>query len=213
MRERYQSLVQRILAAIFPTSPDFLSMLAEQARKVTRTVNLLADFMATGAEEKALQIRQDEHDADTVKIANLHALNAAFSTPIDREDIYRSIVELDEIVNVCKDCVHEMRVLSITPDRYTYELATYMREGCAALAEGFSKLASSPEDASEEADTARKSSRHMEKLYREALASLFSGDNYLDMFKRREIYQHLDRAGEKIATCANTLHDIIVKIS
>jgi uncharacterized protein Yka (UPF0111/DUF47 family) len=33
------------------------------------------------------------------------------------------------------------------------------------------------------------------------------------MLKRREIYQHLARAADRMAHCANTLHDIVVKIS
>jgi hypothetical protein len=32
------------------------------------------------------------------------------------------------------------------------------------------------------------------------------------MFKRREIYRHLDNAAERVAHCANTLHDIVVKM-
>jgi hypothetical protein len=33
------------------------------------------------------------------------------------------------------------------------------------------------------------------------------------MFKRREIYRHLTNAAHHMAQCANTLHDIVVKIS
>ena len=32
------------------------------------------------------------------------------------------------------------------------------------------------------------------------------------MFKRREIYRHLTNAAERMAHCANTLHDIVVKM-
>jgi uncharacterized protein Yka (UPF0111/DUF47 family) len=31
------------------------------------------------------------------------------------------------------------------------------------------------------------------------------------MFKRREIYRHLSNAADRMAHCANTLHDIVVK--
>ena len=37
--------------------------------------------------------------------------------------------------------------------------------------------------------------------------------DYINMFKRREIYRHLTNAAEHMAQCANTLHDIVVKIS
>ena len=47
---------------------------------------------------------------------------------------------------------------------------------------------------------------------RRALADLFQGDDYINMFKRREIYRHLSNAADRMANCANTLHDIVVKI-
>ena len=52
----------------------------------------------------------------------------------------------------------------------------------------------------------------MEKAYRRAIAELFQGDDYIHMFKRREIYRHLSNAADRMANCANTLHDIVVKM-
>lgn len=206
------SILHRVLDRVFPKSPDFFVLLSDQAIQVTHTVNLLADFMGTSEPAISDQIRKDEHDADTIKVRNLHILNEAFSTDIDREDIYRAIVDLDEIVNYCKDCVNEMDALSVTPDKYTYELAAALRDGCQTLASGFGKLGSVPCDAATDANAARKHGRRMEKLYRHALADLFQGEDYMNMLKRREIYQHLDRAGGRLEHCANTLHDIVVKI-
>ncbi|MFZ5484712.1 MAG: DUF47 domain-containing protein [Pseudomonadota bacterium] len=206
------SILHRVLDRVFPKSPDFFRLLAEQATQVTHTVNLLADFMGTSDPDIGKLIRKDEHDADAIKARNLHTLNEAFSTDIDREDIYRAIVDLDQIVNLCKDCVNEMDALAVPPDKYTYELAAALRDGCQTLAGGFGKLGTAPAEAAVDADIARKHGRRMEKLYRKALAELFQGDDTMNMFKRREIYHHLDRAGGRLEHCANTLHDIVVKI-
>jgi hypothetical protein len=208
-----ESVVQRVLDHVFPKAPDFFKLLYEQATQVTHTVNLLVEFMGTADHGVAHQIKKDEHAADTIKVNNLHTLNEAFSTQMDREDIYRAIMDLDEIINFCKDCVNEMDALGIAPDRFTYEMASALRTGCQSLAEGFNHLGVMPAQAAESADSARKSGRSVEKLYRKALAELFQGDDYLNMLKRREIYQHLDRAAGRMAHCANTLHDIVVKIS
>jgi uncharacterized protein Yka (UPF0111/DUF47 family) len=206
------SVVHKILDHVFPKAPDFFNLLSNQAGQVTHTVNLLVDFMGTNNHDLAKLIKRDEHDADVIKIGNIHTLNEAFATPIDREDIYRAIMDLDEIVNFCKDTVSEMDVLGVAPDRYTYEMASCLREGVEALEKGFGLLGSAPGQAAEEADTARKADRKVEKLYRKALADLFQGNDFLNMFKRREIYQHLARAADRMAHCANTLHDIVVKI-
>lgn len=206
------SILHRLLDRIFPKSPDFFRLLTEQAGQVIHTVGLLVDFMGTNDPEIGKQIRRDEHAADAVKVRNLHTLNEAFSTDLDREDIYRAIVSLDDIVNYCKDCVNEMDVLGVGPDKYTYELAAELRHGCEALAAGFSRLATAPAEAAEEANAARKHGRAMEKMFRKALADLFQGTDYNGMFRRREIYRHLDRAGERLEHCANTLQDIVVKL-
>jgi hypothetical protein len=92
------------------------------------------------------------------------------------------------------------------------EKSRLLKEGVDALVAGFGRLGSNPMTAADDADTARKAQRRVEKLYRIALAELFKGDDYINMFKRREIYRHLSNAAHNMAHCANTLHDIVVKM-
>ena len=207
-----KSLLVRIYERFFPKSADFFGLLAEQSRQVEHTVALLVAYMETGDDAIGQQIKEDEHAADTVKVRNIHTLNEAFSTPIDREDIYRAITTLDQVVNACKDAVSEMHALDLKPDRFTLEMARLLYNGVVALGGGYAKLGSLPAASSVDADVARKAERKVEKLYRKALADLFQGSDFLNMFKRREIYQHLARAADRMAHCANTLHDIVVKI-
>lgn len=206
------SLFARLLERIFPKMPDFFTMLTLQCQQVAQTAGLLVEFMETAAPETGRQIRKDEHEADRVKIHNLHTLNEAFSTPIDREDLYRAIMDLDEIVNYCKTTVSEMEVLGLAPDKHCLEMAMHIKLGTDALLLGFTRLATSPATAADDADAARKAERRVEKAYRRAIADLFQGDDYIHMFKRREIYRHLSNAADRMAHCANTLHDIVVKM-
>lgn len=206
------SLFTRLFERIFPKMPDFFAMLTRQCQQVAQTAGLLVEFMETAAPETGRQIRKDEHEADRVKIHNLHTLNEAFSTPIDREDLYRAIMDLDEIVNYCKTTVSEMEVLGLAPDKHCLEMAMHIKLGTDALLLGFTRLATSPAAAADDADAARKAERRVEKAYRRAIADLFQGDDYIHMFKRREIYRHLSNAADRMAHCANTLHDIVVKM-
>jgi len=206
------SLLSRLLGRFFPTMPDFFGMLVEQCRQVGKTTGLLVEFMENADRDIGKQIRKDEHEADRVKIHNLHTLNEAFSTPIDREDLYRAIMDLDEVVNYCKTTVSEMEVLGLQPDKHCLEMAMHIKLGTDALLQGFSRLATAPGEAANDADAARKAERRVEKAYRRAIADLFQGDNYIHMFKQREIYRHLANAADRMAHCANTLHDIVVKM-
>ncbi len=206
------SIFRRLFERVFPKTPDFFSLLTEQCQHVAHSTGLLVEFMESGDPATGLKIRQDEHEADHIKVRNLHTLNEAFSTPIDREDLYRAIIDLDEIVNYCKTTVSEMDVLALAPDKHCLEMAMHIKLGADALALGYGKLAKQPGAAAEDADTARKAERKVEKIYRRAIAELFQGDDYIHMFKRREIYRHLSNAADRMANCANTLHDIVVKM-
>lgn len=207
-----KSLLARLYERFFPKSADFFALLAEQSHQVVHTVNLLVRFMENGDPAIGDQIREDEHAADKVKVRNIHTLNEAFSTPIDREDIYRAITTLDEVVNACKDAVNEMNALQLKPDAFTLDMARLLHDGVVALTAGYGRLSTNPAEAANDANAARKAERKVEKLYRKALAELFKGDDYIAMFKRREIYRHLTHAAERMAACANTLHDIVVKM-
>jgi uncharacterized protein Yka (UPF0111/DUF47 family) len=213
MPEASKTMLARILDRVFPKVPDFFHMLTEQTAKVAQTVNLLVEYMEHGDPQIAVQLKQDVHEADLIKMRNLHELNDAFSTPIDREDIYRSIIALDEIVMYCKTTVHEMDVLGVAPDDFMRNVAHCLKEGVDALTKGFAKLGTTPAAAAQDANEARTAERRAEKLYRVALPILFEGSDYINMFKRREIYRHLTNAAEHMAQCANRLHDIVVKIS
>lgn len=206
------SLMSRLLQRVFPPSPDFFAMLTEQCQQVALTAGLLVDFMESGDPVVGKRIRQNEHEADRVKVRNLHVLNEAFATPIDREDLYRAIMDLDDVVNYCKTTVSEMEVLALAPDKHCLEMALHIKLGADALALGYARLAKTPAEAAADADTARKAERRVEKCYRRALADLFQGEDYIQMFKRREIYRHLSNGADRMAHCANTLHDIVVKM-
>lgn len=119
---------------------------------------------------------------------------------------------LDDIVNYCKSTVVEMDVLGLQPDKFSLEMALHLREGTDALARGFARLATDPAASGVDAAAARKAERTVEKAYRRAIVELFQGDNYLNMFKRRETYRHMSNAADRVADAANALDDIVVKL-
>lgn len=213
MDQEPPSLFSRLLDRVFPKMPDFFGLLVEQSSNVANTVGLLVEYFESANDDIGMEIRKEEHVADQIKVRNIQILNQAFATPMDREDIYRSVMDLDEVVNYCKTTVYEMYVLDIRPDAHMVEMAKLLQQGAIHLADGFLKLGRDPKTASEDARLARKAERNVEKAYRAALADLFQGTDYISMFKKREVYRHISNAGDRIAHCAETLSDIIVKIA
>jgi len=212
--------------------PDFYSLLGEQCDLVVEAMEVFVQFMENGDQDLAKQVRALEKRGDELKARNTDILNKSFSTPMDREDIYRAIATIDHVVNYAKTTTREIEVLAVEPDKYMLELAVLLKEGAYALQRGYRKLSENPQQAEEDSQAARKAERSSEKVYRRALGELFSEAGYievlgqqetdtrvaavklvLDIFKRREVYRHLSNASDRLARAGEVLHDIVVKIS
>jgi uncharacterized protein Yka (UPF0111/DUF47 family) len=233
MSEGSESVVTRLVDRVFPRMPDFYGLMNDQCDVLVTTMEDFVDYMHTGDEQTGKRIANVlEKQGDELKRRNLHILNKAFATPMDREEIYRAIEGIDHVINYAKTTVREMEAFDVGPDTYTLEMAVHMKEGAEALQSGFRKIASAPHEAEADADAARKAERRIEKCYRQALAELFAAEDdharlaehgggsgtdalrcMTEILKRREIYRHMSNGGDRLAHAGQTLHDIVVKIA
>jgi uncharacterized protein Yka (UPF0111/DUF47 family) len=232
MSDKSDSLVTRLFKRVFPRMPDFYGLLNDQCNVLVEAMQAFVTYMENGSEADAETVRALEKRGDELKVRNTDILNRAFSTPMDREDIYRAITALDLGLNYAKTTTREMEVLELSPDAFMLEMAVEYLRAAEALQEGFRKLSSAPADADNCAGAARKTERNVEKIYRRALAKLFEVDatitrleageqgsraeamlTVVDIFKRREIYRHLSNGSDRLARAADRLHDIIVKLT
>jgi len=226
------SVVTRLVDRVFPRMPDFYSLLNEQCDLAVEAMEVFVQFMEKGDKTLAKQVRALEKRGDELKARNTDILSKSFSTPMDREDIYRAIATIDHIVNYAKTTTREIEVLNVEPDKYMLELAVLLKEGAYALQRGYRKLSTNPNQADEDSQAARKAERSSEKVYRRALGELFQDESYvaqlenqdtntkvtavhlvIEIFKHREIYRHLSNASDRLARAGEVLHDIVVKIS
>ncbi|NCA87682.1 MAG: DUF47 family protein [Gammaproteobacteria bacterium] len=227
------SIVTKLTARIFPVMPDFYGMMVEQCDVTARGMDVFLEFMKTADTAKADQVRAIEKEGDELKTRQMEVLNRAFATPMDREDIFRAIMAIDEVLNYGKTTVREMEALEIKPDEHMVAMAQLVRDGAYSLKSGYSKLSTNPMDAEVDAAATRKGERNTEKAYRSALADLFSPDkdietalragvpgaqadafiHIMEVLKRREVYRHLSNAADKLEHAGSVLHDIVVQIA
>tara|TARA_R110001599_G_scaffold353573_1_gene593908 strand:+ start:1546 stop:2319 length:774 start_codon:yes stop_codon:yes gene_type:complete len=196
--------VSALLNAMFPRMPDFHGLLNDQCDLVVRAMDEFVAFMETGDAAKAKKVRQLEHEGDKLKARNIDVLNRSFSTPFDREDIYRAITTIDEGLNYAKTTVREMEVLGIEPDTHMLEIARLLHQGAKALQTGFARLKANPLAAERDTAAVRKTERQTEKVYRKAIAELFDPEHYAQELaeRRREpgedlelLLEPMDQAG------------------
>jgi len=226
------SIVTKLTARIFPVMPDFYGMMVEHCDLVARAMDVFLAFMETGDVAKGEQVRAMEKEGDELKSRQMEVLNHAFATPMDREDIYRAIMAIDEILNYAKTTIREMEALDVQPDAHMAEIARLLRDGTHSLRDGYAKLSVKPMDGEADAAAARKAERKMEQTYRRALVHLYDRDTNLkllvqksdataadalsmalDIFRTREIYRDMYGAADKLLEASRVLHDIVVKIA
>ena len=232
-------ILVRLADRLLPRAPDFFSLVDDQCDQAVKTMEELVIFMERHKNKAARHVRRMEKEGDKLKRRNLDILNKAFSTPMDREDIYRAIVDIDDLMNYAKSTVREMELLEVEPDGFTLEMAVELKHGTEALRLGFAMLRKDIALAEAGAQAAHKAERSVEKLYRKALVELFEVkaaavpehnakrrsssleddlhtrvlQDVMGRMKRREVYRHLSNSADRLACAGNTLHDIVVKIA
>ncbi|MER2515439.1 DUF47 family protein [Candidatus Accumulibacter phosphatis] len=208
------SFTRRLLQRVFPTTTDFFALLAEQSAHVNGAAGLLVEYMGSDSSQATKKIGDAGREGDRQKIRNLTLLNEAFSTPIDREDLHRAFINLDEIINSCQSIVVEMdsELLALKPDKACLEMAVYLKAGVEAVAAGYGRLAKEPQAGRADAEKADQAVKSLTRTLRRALAELFQDNDFQNIFRRKEIYTQLSRAGDRLNICNSTLLDIVVKL-
>ncbi|MFZ2503003.1 MAG: DUF47 family protein [Nocardioides sp.] len=223
--------IGRLIARVFPKTPDFYSLLAAQSGQAVLGMEALVEYMQDGSRATGKAVKLLESQSDDMRDQSMAALNSAFSTPMDREDLYRAIATLDHLLGYAKSTVREMEVLGVSPDQYTLLMAEQLLVGARHIHQGYEVLSTNTAEAEPYAQSARSAEREIEKLYRKALKELFDVEkemaalgtidgpsgpatlgHVVDIFKRREIYRHLSNAGDRVAHAGDALHDIVVKL-
>jgi uncharacterized protein Yka (UPF0111/DUF47 family) len=193
-----------------PDTPDVLGMLRQQLEVTIRGMDALVAW-AGGDVTAGTRVRELEHEADGRKRELQRALVRAFTTPYDPEDLYTLCRGVDGILNMAKDAVRESEVMSCPPDAHLAEMAALLREGVARIDEAVEGLQKRRSDATISADEAIKNVRHIERVYREAMAGLLELDDLREVTARRELYRRFSRLGDALAEVAERVWYAVIK--
>jgi uncharacterized protein Yka (UPF0111/DUF47 family) len=225
-----RSWLGRLWAQVVPPMIDFHALLQEQCINLQAAVEALDDYLQEADPALAPQVREQVREGHSLRDRNLAMLYGSFVTPIDREDIYRLSMTIDHILDYVNNTVREVEVLQVKPDDYMRNMAEQLGKGAATLAHGLELFRQGKAGEIREAVVTRQLERYVEKLYRDALAEMFQGDEYqaladgdaapsvqacldfvVSRIKRREVYRHLSNAADRLAHAGEALRDISVK--
>ncbi|MFM8305254.1 MAG: DUF47 domain-containing protein [Actinomycetota bacterium] len=193
-----------------PETPDVLGMLHAQLDTTAAGLRAFSEW-AHGDADKADEVRALEHRADEQKRTLWRALRAAFVTPVDAEDLFVMSAELDEVLNGVKDIVREAALWSMVPDPAIGEIADLLVRGVQCLGDAFANLDAPGDAATAAADTAVKSQRAVERVYRQGMAQLLEEPDLRVVIGRRELYSRLLSISDRMSAVAERVWYAVVK--
>ncbi len=200
-----------------PRQDKFLQLLAQQAEITLAGMNALEAYMKKRSDKHAAAVVQAEKDADEVRRILIDDLHRTFVTPIDREDIFALSRAIDDVMDYAYTTVEEMQILDVEPNDYLRRLVSLLRDAAEEIHLAMLRLKENPGVASEHATRAKALENRVERVYREAVADLFSGpediQHIVRMLKLRELYRHLSNCADRGDEAANVIHDIVVKMA
>lgn len=198
-----------------PRQDKFLQLLIQQAEKTLDGMVALEAYMKKASEKQAAIVIQAEKDADEIRRILIDNLNRTFVTPMDREDIFALSRAIDDVMDYAYSTVEEMQILQVQPNDFLRRMVSLLHDAANELHLAMLRLKDNPGVASEHASRAKALENRLERVYREAIADLFSGpediQQVMKLFKLREIYRHLSNCADRGDAAANIIHDIVVK--
>ncbi len=199
-----------------PRQDKFVESLILQAEKTLEGINALAAYMKEPSERQSAVVARAEKEADEIRRILIDDLNHTFVTPMDREDIFALSRAIDDVVDYANTTVEEMRIFQVEPNDFLLRIVSLLQDAATEIHLSMLRLKENPGVAAEHATRAKALENRVERVYREAVADLFSVPEdihqVMEMLKLREIYRHLSNCADRGDEAANVIHDIVVKM-
>lgn len=199
---------------LIPRDESFYDLFVQQAETLVHGARTLQDVVTSyvDVEAKARRLHDIEHEADETTHEIMRRLNTTFVTPLDREDIHELASLLDDVMDHM-DAAADLLVLH----RIEKPLPEMKAQGDLLL-----RGAETTRDAIRTLPDFRNLSEYFveinrlenegDRVYRQAIADLFSGDyKAMDVLKWRDIIDELEAAMDELEDVANALEGIALK--
>jgi uncharacterized protein len=205
-----------------PHERGFYPLFTRAAENIVRAADDLAELVAAPPAERApiaKRLKDAEHAGDELTHEILVKLNKTFVTPFDREDIYRLVASLDDVIDAMEEAADRIVLyrLGELPPGVPAQVDV-LRRAADATAEAMPRLATMSElreywvhvnSLEDEAD----------HVYRALLADLLApaddapAADVLTILKLKEVVEVLEEAADAFEHVANTVESIAVKES
>jgi predicted phosphate transport protein (TIGR00153 family) len=202
-----------------PRDESFFDHFEMQGRKTVEGCRALVAMVGapTNVAAQAKAISDIEHECDQITHNVVAQLHRTFITPLDRNDIYRLITKMDDVMDFVEAAAERLALYDVkemTPE--SVGLAKVLLESAERVLEavaGFRDL-KHPQLILEKCVEINRLENVADAQLREALARLFREErDPITIMKWKEIYELLETATDRCEDVANIIEGVVLENS
>jgi predicted phosphate transport protein (TIGR00153 family) len=199
---------------LLPREETFFDLLNQAARIILQAARALQELLDDyrDVDRRADAIKALEDQGDAIAHAIIDRLNRTFVTPLDREDIFALIKQLDNVLDWIEATSARLAVYRITHSTpEARELARIIVSQCEAIVEALRYLRR-PDRAAGPVQEINRLENLADRVQRDAIARLFDdAADPITVIKWKEIYETLEQATDQAEDVANVIESIHTK--
>lgn len=205
-----------MLSWFVPREAKFFDMFRESADLIVAgSKELIAMMNDLGnVELHARNIKDIEHKADKVTHSAVESLHKTFITPLDRDDIYRLITKMDDIldyIEAASQRFHLYDIRKITPE--VIQLADIILRSAEDVRVAVAGLENMKNSAVilERCVKINSLENEADHVMRSGMAKLFRDDlDFKELIKLKEVYELLESVTDRCEDVANIVESIVL---
>ena len=200
-----------------PKETSFFDFFEQHAALTVEGCKEFLSLASTGANvlAKAKRIKEIEHETDVVTHRCVEALNKTFITPIERDDIYRLISRMDDIVDFVEAASERIALYDMkemTPE--VKDLADILVRAVQQIVVAVKGLRNmkNAEPVLQACVDINRLENEGDTILRNALARLFKEErDPITVIKWKEIYEGLETATDRCEDVANIIEGVVLE--
>ncbi|MDQ6893255.1 MAG: DUF47 family protein [Acidobacteriota bacterium] len=201
---------------VLPRDEKYFDQFNELAIRIHESALMLARFFNREAPVGAVadQIKRLEHECDEISHQILRSIDRTFITPIDREDIHRLAVRLDDVIDLIDGTVRRLALFSITePTPLSKRLSDVIVAITSEMVEAVAAL-KKQKGVVAHCIRIKKLENEGDVAFHEAVASLFRERiDAVEIIKWKDIYENMEGCIDHCEAVAHVLESVVLKHS
>jgi uncharacterized protein len=201
---------------LLPRDDQYFERFSALAENIQKSALILNSFFAgeetlPGAGER---IKVLEHECDQISHEILHRIDRTFVTPIDRDDIHRLAVRLDDVIDLIDDTVRRLILFHVqVPTPYARKLGDLVVRASGEIVQAVAGL-KKMKGVMAHCIVVKKLENEADVVFHGALGSLFeNGMPAIEVIKWKDVYEGLERCMDRCELVAHVLESIVLKNS